>query len=140
MYDSKHIAFILTSLEAIEKLKIYTKGIGSADALLEAQDQMVYNACLTLLMTIGEEVNKMDDRLKAEYPDVPWQNIKGLRNRIAHDYRGMDPTVPFSVIKNFLDPLKENLVQMLTRVDYSREKLERILQSPFYKHLSYLQQ
>ena len=102
MYSTKNVAYLLTSLEAIEKLLIYTDGIDNPIDFLESQDQLIYNASLTLLMTIGEEVGKIEDELKSNYTDVPWQSIKGMRNRIAHDYRGLDPTIPFSVIKNYL--------------------------------------
>lgn len=140
MYSSKNIAFILTSLESIEKLKIYTKDVSSAEELLEKDDQLIYNACLTLLMTIGEEVNKIDTELKEEYPSIPWHNIKGMRNRIAHDYRGMDPTIPFSVIKQYLDPLKSSFISMIDKIDYPKSKLSIILKSRFYRHIRYLEE
>ena len=89
-------------------------------------------------MTIGEEVGKIEDELKSNYTDVPWQSIKGMRNRIAHDYRGLDPTIPFSVIKNYLQPLKVALIAMLNEIAYPSEKLEVILASPYYKHIRYL--
>ena len=51
MYSTKNIAYILTSLEAIEKLRIYTKDVTTAEDLFERDDQIIYNASLTLLMT-----------------------------------------------------------------------------------------
>ena len=138
MYDSKNIAYVLTSLEAIEKLLIYTEGIQTAKDFLERSDQLVYNACLTLLMTIGEEVNKIDVDLKEEYPHIPWQSIKGMRNRIAHDYRGLDPTIPYSIIKQFLSPLKECFTSMIVKIDYPKAKLNKVLDSTYYKHIRYL--
>ena len=138
MYDSKNIAFVLTCLESIEKLRLYTKNIESAEAFLETSDQLVYNACLTLLMTIGEEVNKIDEDLKAEYSNIPWKNIKGMRNRIAHDYRGLDPTIPYNIIKNYLESLRSVFISMVKKIDYSKEKLDKILDHNYYKHIRYL--
>ena len=138
MYDYKNIAYVLTSLEAIEKLLIYTKDVKSAKDFLERDDQLIYNACLTLLMTIGEEVNKIDSELKEEYDRIPWQSIKGMRNRIAHDYRGLDPTIPYSIIRQFLSPLKESFVSMIDKIDYPAVKLNKVLDSAYYKHIRYL--
>ena len=138
MYSAKNVAYILTSLEAIEKIKIYTQDISDAEDLFDRDDQLIYNACLTLLMTLGEEINKLNEELKEQYSDMPWQSIKGMRNRIAHDYRGLDPTIPYNTIKQYLDPLKECLVQMLDQVDYPDSKLNKILESRYYKHLQYL--
>ena len=89
-------------------------------------------------MTIGEEVNKIEQQLKDEYPDIPWQNIKGMRNRIAHDYRGLDPTIPFSIVKQFVDPLRDCFISMMDKIDYPAEKLNKILDSRYYKHIRYL--
>ena len=138
MYSSNNIAYVLTCLEAIEKLILYTRDIEGAEDFLERNDQLNYNACLTLLMTIGEEVNKIDTLLKEEYPTIPWQNIKGMRNRIAHDYRGLDPTIPYSIIRNYLLPLKDCFISMIDRIDYPRAKLNTVLDSPYYKHVRYL--
>ncbi len=138
MYSVKNVAYILTSLEAIEKIKIYTRDIKNAEDLFDRDDQLIYNACLTLLMTLGEEINKISDELKVEHSDIPWQSIKGMRNRIAHDYRGLDPTIPYNTIKQYLNPLKESLILMLDQVDYPDLKLNKILESRYYKHLQYL--
>jgi uncharacterized protein with HEPN domain len=89
-------------------------------------------------MTIGEETGKVEEELKDEYSAIPWQNIKGMRNRIAHDYRGLDPTIPYSVIKQFMEPLRNCLILMLDKVDYSTTKLNKVLESKYYKHLQYL--
>lgn len=138
MYSGKNIAYILTSLESIEKIKIYTRDVRSADDLFDRDDQLIYNACLTLLMTLGEEINKIDEALKEQHPGIPWQNIKGMRNRIAHDYRGLDPTIPYNIITQSIDPLKTCLVEMVDHVDYPPSKLNKILESKYYKHLQYL--
>lgn len=50
MYSSKNIAFILTSLEAIEKLKIYTKAVHLTDDFFEKDDHLIYGASLMLLI------------------------------------------------------------------------------------------
>ena len=113
MYDKKNLAYLLTALEAIEKLWIYTAHIRTADELLQKDDQLIFNACQTLLMTVGEECKKIDSLLRAEYPEIPWGQIMKLRNRIAHDYRSVNPKIAFDVIENYLQPLKFVLVEMV---------------------------
>jgi len=138
MYNKKNIAYLLTSLEAIEKLKIYTKGINTPEEFLDKSDQMVYNACLTLLMTIGEETKKIEEELKAEYPTIEWKLFRGLRNRIAHDYRSLNARVSFNFIRRDLDPLKEVLIAMVRKIDYPVEKLKMLVETRYYSHLDYL--
>lgn len=66
MYSQKNIAYLLTALEAIEKIYIYTSGIKDAAAFLELNEQLNFNACQTLLMAIGEETKKIDAGLQKE--------------------------------------------------------------------------
>lgn len=139
MFNSKNTIYLLTCLESIEKIYLYTNNINSPEELLEKDDQLIYNACLTLLLTLGEETNKIDSDLLAEFPQIPWQQIKGLRNRIVHDYRGLDPTIPFDVIKSHLGELRSALIAMIEKVDYPQEKLNKVLQSNYFKHIRYLE-
>jgi uncharacterized protein with HEPN domain len=140
MYSQHNLVYILTSLECIEKALIYSKGFENEVSFYNANDQMNFNACQILLQTIGEESKKLNTDLKQEFPSIPWDNIANLRNRIAHDYRGTDPNIVFDVIQNFLQPLKESLVKMISKIDYDKLKLLTALESENYKHIDYLNQ
>ena len=138
MYEKKNFTYILTILESIEKLYIYTKDIDNADEFYAQNEQMNFNACQILLLVIGEESKKISDELKAEYPKIPWNLISGLRNRIAHDYRSIDPNISFDIIQNYLGQLKDELILMLDKVEYERELLEKVVNTTQYSHLKYL--
>lgn len=113
MYSPKNILYIISSLAAIEKRIIYTKEFNTPLELLEANNQMNFNATNTLLIAIAEETKKIDIQLlKTEY-DIQWQNIADMRNILAHDYRGIDPEIVFDVIKNELPKLNTALLNLL---------------------------
>ncbi len=138
MYDKKNFICILTILESIEKLYIYTKDIENADELYAQNDQMNFNASQILLLVIDEESKKISDTLKAEHTKIPWNLISGLRNRITHDYRSIDPNISFDIIQNYLAELKNELILMLEKVEYERELLEKVVNTTQYRHLKYL--
>mgnify|MGYP006297071239 FL=1 len=138
MYDKKNIAYVLTSLEAVEKIFIYTKDINSAEAFLKANDQLNFNACQTLLMVIGEETKKIEQDLKDKFQEIPWGQIAGLRNRIAHNYRSLNPEISFDIIENYLPELRRCLIEMVSLIDYQKEKLDKVINTEYYKHLKYL--
>ena len=138
MYSDKNLIYILTILEAIEKLKIYTNRFSNAHDFWLADDQLNFNASSNLLLAIGEETKKIDEKLKEESPDIQWHAIKELRNRLAHDYRGSDPYILWQIIKTELEPLKQTLIQMIDLIEYDREMLLLAIDSDFYKHLKYL--
>lgn len=103
MYSDKNLIHILTVLEAIEKIFIYTKEIETADDFLWQDDQKNFNASISLLMAIGEEIKKIADGLKNEYPEINWSAIAGMRDRIAHHYRGIDAEITWALIQNNLN-------------------------------------
>ena len=138
MYEKRNFTYILTMLEAIEKIFLYTKNIDDADDFYEINEQMNFNACQILLLIIGEETKKVNNDLKNEHPLIPWHLIAGLRNRIAHDYRSIDPNISFDIIENYLPELKEELIKMLGKVEFEKELLDKVVKTPQYQHLKYL--
>ncbi|GAB5551949.1 MAG: hypothetical protein Sapg2KO_15400 [Saprospiraceae bacterium] len=138
MYEKKNVTYVLTILEAIEKIYIYTRGIQTAEVFYEQNDQLEFNACQTLLLVIGEESKKIDENLKSEHQKIPWNLISGMRNRIAHDYRSIDPNITFDIVRNYLPPLKSALILMLEKIDFEEDFLRRIVDTNFYRHLKYL--
>lgn len=137
-YSKEDILHILTILESIEKILIYTKGFTDKDLFYRSEDQLQYNAVCHLLLAIGEETRKLDETLKEEMSFIAWEQIGGLRNRIAHDYRGIDPEVVFQISRYELEPLKDACIAMLKLIKPDKDTLMKLVHSDWYKHLNYL--
>lgn len=133
MYNSNQLLFIVSALAASQKARHYSHNFNTSLEFFTSADQVYYNATLTLLMAIGEEVKKIDKELLETQPSIEWQNIKDMRNFLAHDYRGVDEDIVFKVVKVELPKLSEALVSIL-RLFPKTEVLEA-LQSEYYKHL-----
>ena len=139
MYSKDNLIYLLTMLEAIEKVFIYSLEFESAEELFRANDQLNYNACNNLLLAISEESKKIDSQLKDEFSNISWVQIAKFRNRLAHDYRGIDLEVVYNIIQGYLPDLKEALIQMIDKLaTEARPILQQALFSDFYKHLAYL--
>ena len=69
---------------------IYFADSTDADTFFQMNDQLNFNAALNLLANIGESTSKISEDLKMEYPKINWTKIKDFRNRIVHDYLGID--------------------------------------------------
>jgi len=54
---------------------------------------------------IGEAANRLPDSIKSENNQIDWFRIRGFRNRIVHDYFGIDLDVVWHIIENYLDHL-----------------------------------
>jgi uncharacterized protein with HEPN domain len=138
MYNEKNLIYVLTILEAIEKAKIYSSEFDNADDFLWSNQQLNFNATVNLLIAIGEESKKIDEKLKKEFPSIEWKSIAGIRDKLSHDYRGIDPNIVWGVVQNNLDNLKEIAIQMLSKIDYDRNLLTEVLKTKYYSHLGYL--
>lgn len=133
MYSPKNILYIVSSIAAIEKITIYTKGLDTPTALLEANNQMNFNATNTLLIAIAEETKKIDKLLLQTQPAIQWQNLADLRNILAHDYRGIDLEIIFDVINNELPKLQIALLYILGLLP--QDLVKEILETKQYQHL-----
>lgn len=70
---------------------------------------MVIEACLYNIQIIGEAVTQLPEDIKNNHPQIPWSLIKGMRNRLIHEYFGTDLPIVWNVIKNDLPAIKEDL-------------------------------
>lgn len=55
------------------------------------QDRLRQLAVERLLEIIGESANSLSEEFRADYPDVPWRDVIGLRIVLAHHYHRVDP-------------------------------------------------
>lgn len=140
MYSHRNFIYLITILECIEKITIYTHPFEQVDEFTEANDQMNYNASCALLLVIGEEAKKLSKELKAEYSKIPWSSISATRNFLAHEYRELNRQPVFDIIRQELPLLKSVIINMFDKVDYSKEALSIALLSPYYRHVQYLRE
>ncbi len=66
-------------------------------------------ACGMCIIQIGELVTRLDDSFLKKYPDIPWRQIKGMRNIYAHDYDIIDNDIIWETITKEIPELKEKL-------------------------------
>ena len=101
---------------AILQLKEWNNNVQSSDDYYCSPDGMKNLAASCMLIeAIGEGVKQIDkltqSRLLDERPEIPWQDVIGIRNHIAHGYFDIDGDIVLDVIKNNLD-------ELLTAINY----------------------
>ena len=73
---------------------------------------MLVEACVFNLSQIGELVKNVDDEYKKEQLGIPWHQLYGLRNRIVHDYEGVNLKLVWEIIEADLTDLKLELEKL----------------------------
>lgn len=96
-------------LEATRLACSYVSDMSKADFLADTRTQQ---AVILNIVVIGETATKLlkdyGDFLD-QYPDVPWRNMKGMRNRIAHGYFDINLEVVWETVQTALPQLLERL-------------------------------
>ena len=107
----QHVIGILEQIQtAIGQLKEWNADIKQADDYYLSPDGMQKLAASCMLIeAIGEGIHQIDDitegKMFPERPEIPWEDVIGIRNHIAHGYFDIDGEVVYGVIKQDLDPL-----------------------------------
>jgi uncharacterized protein with HEPN domain len=96
-------------LESIDRIPRYIEGL-SFDAF--SNDQKSIDAVVRNLEIIGEAANRLPDDFKEKHPEVEWHKVVGLRNRIIHDYFGIDLKIIWQIIHADLPKLHQKLYRL----------------------------
>jgi len=91
---------------AIGRIERYTAGL-NREAFL--QDEKTIDAVVRNLEVLGEVARQMPSEFLSQHPEIPWLLIAGLRNRIVHDYFGLDLEIIWEIISHDIASLKVQL-------------------------------
>lgn len=119
----------------IQKLIEYTKDIGNYIENLNFEtfmnDKKTISACAFTIGQIGELVNNIDFSTQELYPQIPWRGIRGMRNRIVHNYENVDLVVLWSTISKNIPEFKEQLNKILSLESQEIADSEEIQETEF---------
>jgi len=139
--EKNDLLYLLNILEHIEKIWKYTEKTTKAKDLLVLNEQMNLNASLTLLSNIGENVSKISEKTKYEYSKIEWQKIKAFRNRIVHDYLGINLATVYEIITVDLKTLKPKIVtiikEKLKQGIFDIEEIILCRENQYYNHIDF---
>jgi uncharacterized protein with HEPN domain len=98
----------------IEKIILYMEEIFDFSAETTTfetfqADRKTIASCTMNLLQIGELTNKLDDDYIKQHLDIPWRKIVAVRNRLAHDYEGINLEVVWEIISEGLPELLQML-------------------------------
>lgn len=96
-------------MESISDIREFTKGMTVEDFV---KDRKTIKAVVRSLEVIGEAVNKIPHHIRAKYPEISWQEIVGMRNKIIHEYFGIDLDIVWQSIEEDLVPLEKTVKKM----------------------------
>ncbi|WP_337873522.1 DUF86 domain-containing protein [Ignavibacterium sp.] len=97
-------------IESINKIEEYSRNVTFEEF---SKSSMVIDAIVRNIEIIGEASKNIPEEIQAKFSDIPWQKIKGIRNRIVHEYFSVDITIIWFIVQNELTSLKTALQKHL---------------------------
>jgi uncharacterized protein with HEPN domain len=109
--DARDDALLAYIRESIDRIDEYTND-GHARPL---PGTMAEDAVLRRLETLADAAARLSERLTARHPNIPWREVVGFRNVLAHGYLGIDPDLVWQVVTRDLPPVRSAVDEELRR-------------------------
>jgi uncharacterized protein with HEPN domain len=100
-------------IEASTKISDYLEGI---DQHKFSSQSMAYDAIVRNLEIIGEACNHLEEEFKSSHPKIPWSQIIGMRNKLAHEYWDIDSEIVWEAAAVESQKLKKQLLELLNKL------------------------
>ena len=104
------LVFIKHIRDSINEIDSFTKNV-SKDKFIE--EKLIQNAVIRSIEVVGEAVKNLPKDFKSKYKVIPWNKIAGMRDKIIHNYFGIDLETVWKVVKESIPELKNNIKNIL---------------------------
>ena len=93
--------------ECIDKIKRFTSQLTRENF---NNNEMVQDAVIRNIEIIGEAAKQISNQFRDQYTDIPWKEITGMRDKLIHDYMGVDTETVWNTVRTDI-PILEKLFQ-----------------------------
>ena len=115
MKDRDFTDYIRDILISIQDVEEFTTGITFEDFL---KDKKTIKAVIRSLEVLGEASKKIPDEVRNRYPRVPWKRMAGMRDKLIHEYFGVDLEIVWNVAKKELPPVKSSIEELVREIEH----------------------
>lgn len=109
--DSAYLHHILDSISNIES---FTENMDEEEF---KSNELVRSAVIRQIEIIGEATKYLSDNTRVSYPNVPWKDIAGMRDKLIHGYFGVDIDAVWDTVKRDIPELKEEIKRIIDEIE-----------------------
>jgi uncharacterized protein with HEPN domain len=101
--------------DAVTRIREYCVDIKSAEAF--TNDRKTVDACVRNFQILGDAAKKVPTSVQKQFPKIPWNKIKGLRNFVVHEYFGVDARKMWTTVSKNIPDLETELLKITDRLE-----------------------
>ena len=101
-------------LDAMNKAEMFVAGMSYEQF---ENDLRTHYAVTRALEIVGEATRRLADSFREQYPDVPWRDMAGMRDRIIHGYDNVKLRIVWDVVKQDIPQVRPLIEQILTDLE-----------------------
>ncbi len=105
-------AYLRHILDAISRIEEYTKGIEYEDFM---ENHLIQDGVIRQIEIIGEATKRLSDEIREKQPNIPWKDMAGMRDKLIHDYLGVDIDAVWDTVERDIPLLKNKLKYLIEK-------------------------
>ena len=102
--------YLLDMEDALNKIEKFSEGF---DFEKFCEDEKTQEAIIRKFEIVGEAVGKVPVKVKKEHASIPWKKISNMRNKLIHEYFGINKEVVWKTIKEDIPTLKGEMLKLM---------------------------
>ncbi|MCG3163905.1 MAG: hypothetical protein JMDDDDMK_05363 [Acidobacteria bacterium] len=108
--DSVYLRHVL---DAIAKIETYLRDVDEQTFLNQS---LLQDGAIRQIEIIGEAVKQLSSGLREQHPQLPWQDIAGMRDKLIHQYFGVDLDKVWVTVVRDIPVLKQEVTEILSNL------------------------